>query len=327
MTRTLDTEVLVVGAGPVGLTLAMDLARARRPRHACPRPASAASRRASSATTSRPARWRSSAASASPGQLRNAGLPADYPERRRLPHHVDRRASWRASRSPAGATATPPPAARTPGGRRPSRRTASTRSSSSRSCSSTPRRTPALTHPQPHRVRRLHAGRGRRDARPRATSTPARDCRSPRATWSAATAAARRCARRSAPSSRATPWSSACSRPTSARRDLLACMHDAPAWATFSLNPRRSGNVYAIDGRETWLSPQLPARRRGRFRRGRPRLGDPHDPRRRRRTSTTRSSARRTGSAAASSPTASATGASSSAATPRTSGCPTPATA
>jgi 2-polyprenyl-6-methoxyphenol hydroxylase-like FAD-dependent oxidoreductase len=28
--------------------------------------------------------------------------------------------------------------------------------------------------------------------------------------------------------------------------------HD-PAWATFSFNPRRSGNVYAIDGRETWL--------------------------------------------------------------------------
>ena len=27
----------------------------------------------------------------------------------------------------------------------------------------------------------------------------------------------------------------------------------APAWATFALNPRRSGNVYAIDGRETWL--------------------------------------------------------------------------
>ncbi|WP_204307065.1 hypothetical protein, partial [Klebsiella aerogenes] len=25
------------------------------------------------------------------------------------------------------------------------------------------------------------------------------------------------------------------------------------AWATFALNPRRSGNVYAIDGRETWL--------------------------------------------------------------------------
>jgi 2-polyprenyl-6-methoxyphenol hydroxylase-like FAD-dependent oxidoreductase len=26
-----------------------------------------------------------------------------------------------------------------------------------------------------------------------------------------------------------------------------------PAWASFSLNPEQSGNVYAIDGRETWL--------------------------------------------------------------------------
>ncbi|WP_283808871.1 FAD-dependent oxidoreductase [Tardiphaga sp. P9-11] len=26
-----------------------------------------------------------------------------------------------------------------------------------------------------------------------------------------------------------------------------------PAWASFSLNPQQSGNVYAIDGRETWL--------------------------------------------------------------------------
>jgi len=34
---------------------------------------------------------------------------------------------------------------------------------------------------------------------------------------------------------------------------LLGMMNDAPAWASFSLNPRRSGNVYAIDGRETWL--------------------------------------------------------------------------
>jgi 2-polyprenyl-6-methoxyphenol hydroxylase-like FAD-dependent oxidoreductase len=33
-------------------------------------------------------------------------------------------------------------------------------------------------------------------------------------------------------------------------RDL---QHHAPAWATFSLNPRRSGNVYAIDGHERWL--------------------------------------------------------------------------
>lgn len=35
--------------------------------------------------------------------------------------------------------------------------------------------------------------------------------------------------------------------------DLLARAQHPPAWATFSLNPRRSGNVYAIDGRETFL--------------------------------------------------------------------------
>lgn len=34
---------------------------------------------------------------------------------------------------------------------------------------------------------------------------------------------------------------------------LIDRLNDAPAWASFSLNPRRSGNVYAIDGRETWL--------------------------------------------------------------------------
>jgi hypothetical protein len=30
-------------------------------------------------------------------------------------------------------------------------------------------------------------------------------------------------------------------------------MQDRPSWASFALNPRRSGNVYAIDGRERWL--------------------------------------------------------------------------
>ena len=34
---------------------------------------------------------------------------------------------------------------------------------------------------------------------------------------------------------------------------LLSMSNQTPAWATFSLNPDRSGNVYAIDGRETWL--------------------------------------------------------------------------
>jgi 2-polyprenyl-6-methoxyphenol hydroxylase-like FAD-dependent oxidoreductase len=34
---------------------------------------------------------------------------------------------------------------------------------------------------------------------------------------------------------------------------LLGLMKEKPAWATFSTNPGRSGNMYAIDGRETWL--------------------------------------------------------------------------
>jgi 2-polyprenyl-6-methoxyphenol hydroxylase-like FAD-dependent oxidoreductase len=34
---------------------------------------------------------------------------------------------------------------------------------------------------------------------------------------------------------------------------LLARSDLKPSWSTFSLNPVRSGNVYAIDGRETWL--------------------------------------------------------------------------
>lgn len=35
--------------------------------------------------------------------------------------------------------------------------------------------------------------------------------------------------------------------------DLISRFRHAPAWATFSLNPRRTGNMYAIDGRERWL--------------------------------------------------------------------------
>lgn len=35
--------------------------------------------------------------------------------------------------------------------------------------------------------------------------------------------------------------------------DLLSRTQSRPAWATFSLNPRRSGNVYAIDGKETFI--------------------------------------------------------------------------
>lgn len=35
--------------------------------------------------------------------------------------------------------------------------------------------------------------------------------------------------------------------------DLISRINGAPAWGNISLNPRRSGTVYAIDGRETWL--------------------------------------------------------------------------
>ncbi len=34
---------------------------------------------------------------------------------------------------------------------------------------------------------------------------------------------------------------------------LLARLKVAPAWATFAVNPRRCGNVYAIDGKETFI--------------------------------------------------------------------------
>ncbi len=36
-------------------------------------------------------------------------------------------------------------------------------------------------------------------------------------------------------------------------RELIDLISGIPAWAMFSLNPRRSGNVYAIDGKELWL--------------------------------------------------------------------------
>jgi 2-polyprenyl-6-methoxyphenol hydroxylase-like FAD-dependent oxidoreductase len=34
---------------------------------------------------------------------------------------------------------------------------------------------------------------------------------------------------------------------------LLAQMTSEPAWGIISLNPRRSGTLYAIDGRERWI--------------------------------------------------------------------------
>lgn len=34
---------------------------------------------------------------------------------------------------------------------------------------------------------------------------------------------------------------------------LISHMKSPPAWAMFTVNPRRSGNIYAIDGKEVWL--------------------------------------------------------------------------
>ena len=34
---------------------------------------------------------------------------------------------------------------------------------------------------------------------------------------------------------------------------LTRMMQATPAWSTQSLNPRRSANMFAVDGRETWL--------------------------------------------------------------------------
>jgi 2-polyprenyl-6-methoxyphenol hydroxylase-like FAD-dependent oxidoreductase len=36
-------------------------------------------------------------------------------------------------------------------------------------------------------------------------------------------------------------------------KTLIGLMQEPPSWAMFSMNPRRTGNIYSIDGREKWL--------------------------------------------------------------------------
>ena len=139
----------MVGAGPVGLTLAMDLAARGYAvtvveTRSAGEPPSVKCNHVSARSMEIFRRLGVAQ------KLRDAGLARRLSERLLLPHHGDRHRARRASRFPAGATATPPPAAPTPGGRRPSRRTASTRSTWSRSCSRMPRRMPGVTHPEPH---------------------------------------------------------------------------------------------------------------------------------------------------------------------------------
>ena len=154
-----------------------------------------------------------------------------------------------------------------------------------------------LPRADPLRARRRHAGPRRAEphqgdrassrttaasSRRPTTSTPANGSRSPAPTSSAATAAdrgsaggsARRCDGDAGRAARAVDR-------TSARPRLLALLRGKPAWVNFSLNPRRSGNMYAIDGRETWLIHNYLTPARDRLRRRRPRRLHPPDPRRR----------------------------------------------
>ena len=97
---------------------------------------------------------------------------------------------------------------------------------------------------------------------------------------SAATGRDRRSARRSAPNLRATPSSSACSRPYSrARPDRSSAARARVGHRRHQPAPRRQ---WSCDRRPRALDDlQLLQTGRGRFRCGRSRLGDPHHPRRR----------------------------------------------
>jgi len=70
--------VLIVGAGPVGLTLAIRTLPGAGSTSLSSSFVLRASRRASEAIMFRPDRWKYSAASALPQTLRSAGLPDDY---------------------------------------------------------------------------------------------------------------------------------------------------------------------------------------------------------------------------------------------------------
>jgi hypothetical protein len=259
------------------------------------------------------------------GVARRCATPACRPTTRTTWPTAPRSPAWssRASRFPRAATATPPPAAPTPGGPRPSRRTASTRSSWSRCCSRMPR---------PRRLRILNRTRiddfeqdddgvapGRRPRHRRAVRI--------RCQYLIGCDGGRSMVRKKIGAKLSGTDVVGRVQSTYFRApDLLGLLKHPPAWATFSLNPRRCGNVYAIDGRETWLLHNylLPTRptstRSTATGRCAQILGVGDD-------FATTSSPRKTGSAAAWWPTASATAACSSAATRRTCGSRWPATA
>ena len=132
------TRVLVVGAGPVGLTLAMDLATRGISVtvveiRSAGKPPSVKCNHVSSRSMEIFRRLGLA------HKLRDTGLPPDYPNDcsyRTAPRQPA--SSFRAYKSPAGAIAIPPAVDRTLAGRRPSRRIGSTRSTWNRCFSPMP---------------------------------------------------------------------------------------------------------------------------------------------------------------------------------------------
>ena len=223
---SIDTSVLIVGGGPVGAHAGHGPCLARHRRRSSPRSGTPANRRTSNAIRCRPARWKSSAGSASPTKIRDAGLPPDYPQRRALPHLGDRRSSSRITLpSRAGRVAAssgddswwPTPES-------PHR--INQICLSSRSCSRM-RRAAAHPHPQSHEFEEFTQDEQRRDRRrPRPRQRRAHLSLLPLSgrlrRWPLDGAPAA-----SAPSLPASRSCSACNRPISARRSSRAAARQA----------------------------------------------------------------------------------------------------
>ena len=214
--------------------------------------------------------------------VRDCGLPAEYPQRRGVSDDDDRGRTRPHPHSLSRGTVTPMRAARTAGGRRRSRRIGSTRSSSSPCCwhaAAQPRR----SHPRRPAGRRASPRRARRAwprARPRLRRAGAHRAA---LTSSAATAAGRRCARRSARAGGTDfvgPARAVDPHPR-ARAAGAAAVRAGLGDVSRSTRAAAATSTRSTAARPGWCTTT--SRRRDRLRRGRPRLGHPHDPRRRRR--------------------------------------------
>ena len=231
------------------------------------------------------------------GKLRNAGLPADYPNDVAYRTTFDRPRAHAASRSPAAATATRHRRRRTSAGRHPSRRTASTRSSSSRSWATTPTQAPRLTvvhrAERPPTSRRSEATASRRSwrdldsgGRPRSPAAlPGRLRRRPSLVRKHDRRHLRR-RRRAA----AQPVDVHLRAP-----DLLARSAARAGVGDVLAQPAPLGQRLRHRRPRALRRPQLPAGRRDRFDGVDRDCVDPHDPRRRARLPLRGASARRTG--------------------------------